>query len=177
MTDESTQAPLEKGHSAGARSWVRATLGALGFGRRRERETPEPPATTDRGTALAETRTDAALDRTFMAAERTLMAWLRTSLSMITFGFTIAKALEALEKSQKDAIVGPLGRAYSPAALGMALIAIGTLALVAAVLQHRATLRRMHERGLEPRWSLALTVAGLVALLGVFAFVGIALHF
>jgi putative membrane protein len=131
----------------------------------------------DRAAALAETRTDAALERTFLAAERTLMAWLRTSLSMISFGFAIAKALEALAKSQKVAIVGPMGRVYSPATLGMALIAIGTLALVVAVLQHRATLRRMHERGLPPRWSLALTVAGLVALLGVFAFGSIALHF
>jgi putative membrane protein len=136
-----------------------------------------PPATADRGTALAQTRTAAALDRTFLAAERTLMAWLRTSLSMISFGFTIAKALEALERGQNLAIVGLLGREYSPATFGMALITIGTFALVVAVLQHRATLRRMRERGLPPRWSLALTVAGLVALLGVFAFVGIALHF
>ena len=132
--------------------------------------------TDERGAALAETRTDAALERTFLAAERTLMAWLRTALSMISFGFTIAKALEALAKSQNVAIVGPLGREHSPAALGMALITIGTLALVVAVFQHRATLRRMQERGLQPRWSLALTVAGVVALLGVFAFVGIVLH-
>jgi putative membrane protein len=136
-----------------------------------------PPAPANPGTVLAETRTDAALDRTFMAAERTLMAWLRTSLSMISFGFTIAKALEALERSQNTALAGLLGREYSPATFGMSLITIGTLALVAALLQHRAELRRMRERGLIPRWSLALTVASLVALLGVFAFGGIALHF
>jgi len=104
------------------------------------------------------------------------MAWLRTALSMISFGFTIAKAMEALQKSQAVELAGPLGHSYSPATLGMALITIGTLALVVAVLQHRATLRRMQERGLQPRWSLALTVAGVVALLGVFAFVGIVLH-
>jgi putative membrane protein len=135
------------------------------------------PATIDRGTLLAETRTDIALDRTFLAAERTLMAWLRTSLSMITFGFTIAKALEALERNQGAELTGLAGRAYSPATLGMALIAIGTLSLVAAVLQHRAILKRIHEHGLAPRWSLALNVAGVVAVLGVFAFGGIALRF
>jgi putative membrane protein len=46
----------------------------------------------DRGTILAEERTDVALDRTRMAAERTLMAWVRTTLSMISFGFTIKQA-------------------------------------------------------------------------------------
>jgi putative membrane protein len=117
-----------------------------------------------------------ALERTFLAAERTLMAWLRTSLSMISFGFAIAKTLDALQKSQGGALTGPRGHTYSPDTLGLALIAIGTLALVAAVLQHRATLKRMRTRGLQPRWSLALTVGGVVAVLGVFAFGSIVLR-
>jgi putative membrane protein len=154
---------------------VRSALGSIVFGRRRA--TPAPPVTTDRGTFLAERRTEVALERTFLAAERTLMAWLRTALSMISFGFTIAKALEALQKSSDVALAGPMGRSYSPATLGMALIAIGTLSLVVAVLQHRVTLRRMHARGLQPRWSLALTVGAMVAVLGIFAFGSIALHF
>ena len=45
----------------------------------------------DRGTFLAEERTDLAFHRTVIAAERTLMAWIRTALSMIGFGFTIYK--------------------------------------------------------------------------------------
>ena len=45
----------------------------------------------DRGTILAEERTDLAYQRTIIAAERTLMAWIRTALSMIGFGFTIYK--------------------------------------------------------------------------------------
>ena len=50
----------------------------------------------DRGTILAEERTDVALDRTRMAAERTLMAWVRTTLSMIGFGFTIVQFFERI---------------------------------------------------------------------------------
>jgi putative membrane protein len=34
--------------------------------------------------------------RTIMAADRTLMAWIRTSLSMLSFGFTIYKFLDAM---------------------------------------------------------------------------------
>ena len=45
----------------------------------------------DKGTILAEERTDLAVERSVMAAERTLMAWIRTALSMIGFGFTIYK--------------------------------------------------------------------------------------
>ena len=37
--------------------------------------------------------------RTIMAADRTLMAWIRTSLSMLSFGFTIYKFLQAIDKS------------------------------------------------------------------------------
>jgi len=48
-------------------------------------------AAQDRGTVLAEERTDLALLRTLNAAERTLMAWIRTAISMIGFGFTIYK--------------------------------------------------------------------------------------
>ena len=62
---------------------------------------PEPK----RGDILAEKRTDLAVDRTdlavvrtLMGAERTLMAWVRTGLSMIGFGFTIDKVLQAMIK-------------------------------------------------------------------------------
>ena len=47
---------------------------------------------------LAADRTTMAFDRTVMALERTLMGWIRTSLSLISFGFTIFKFLEALHK-------------------------------------------------------------------------------
>ena len=45
----------------------------------------------DKGTILAEVRTDLSVQRTLIAAERTLMAWIRTSISMIGFGFSIYK--------------------------------------------------------------------------------------
>jgi inner membrane protein YidH len=127
------------------------------------------PETVDYGTRLSERRTRLALERSFVAAERTLMAWIRTALSMISFGFTIAKVLEALE-TERGLTYGIFGHSWSPTTLGIALITIGTGALVVAVIQHRATLNRLRHEGLTPRWSLALVVATLMSLLGLFAF-------
>lgn len=155
---------------------MRAALAAVGL-RRAPSTAPDVVVTTDRGTQLAEMRTTLALDRSFLAAERTLMAWMRTSLSMISFGFTIVKFLEYVAKEQEVSIVGMFGHKIGPEALGLTLITIGTLALVVAVLQHRHVLRRLHQRGLEPRWSLTLTVSTLVTLLGAFAFGSLVLNY
>lgn len=124
----------------------------------------------DRGTVLAEQRTRLAIERTALAEERTLMAWVRTALSMISFGFTLVKFLEYLVEERKKAIVGLFGVSWAPATLGLALIGIGTLSLIAAIVQHRQVVASLRARGLAPSWSLALVVSTLVALLGVFAF-------
>jgi len=152
----------------GVGAWVRVALGAVGIGRAAVRPVTPPP--TDRGTELAEERTRLALERSFLAAERTLMAWMRTSLSMISFGFTMVKFFEYLEERRKLDVTGLFGHSYAPASLGLTLITVGTLALVAAVLQHRQAMRGLRHHGLTPRWSLALTVATVVSVLGVFAF-------
>ena len=92
----------------------------------------------DRGTVLAEERTDLAYQRTIIAAERTLMAWIRTALSMIGFGFTIYKFFQY----QADEIAsGKIQRPNAPRNLGLSLIALGTLALAGAAWQHRQFLK------------------------------------
>jgi putative membrane protein len=89
---------------------------------------------------------------------------------MISFGFTIVKFFEYLAEERKRTLVGLFGRAWAPATLGLMLIAIGTFSLVAAIVEHRRSLVELHMQGLAPGWSLALIVACLVAVLGVFAF-------
>jgi putative membrane protein len=126
-------------------------------------------AVTDHATQLSAQRTALSIHRTYLGAERTLMAWMRTSLSMISFGFTMVKIMEALE-AERGMTYGWFGRSWSPTTLGVLLITIGTGALVVAVLQHRGTLKELRQQGLAPGWSLALTVSSLVAVLGVFAF-------
>jgi putative membrane protein len=151
--------------------WVRAAVGLA------PAPAPPPqPAPTDRGTRLAEQRTRLAIKRTFLASERTLMAWMRTSLSMISFGFTMAKVFEALE-AERQLRVGWFGHSWAPATLGLTLITIGTGALSVAVVQHWHTLEELRKEGLEPKWSLALSVSALVAVLGVFAFGSLVLRY
>ncbi len=156
---------------------VRGWLGRVRAAIRRQPPEPfAPPPTVDRNTLLAEARTRLAVKRTFVAMERTLMAWIRTSLSMISFGFTIVKIFEYLEAERKLTL-GWFGRSWGPATLGLTLITIGTGALVVAVIQHRHEMKALREQGLAPTWSLALTVATLVAVLGVYAFGALVLRY
>ena len=62
--------------------------------------------------------------RTIMAADRTLMAWIRTSLSMLSFGFTIYKLLEAMASSREVA------HPDSPQQIGLFLAGMGVAAMV-----------------------------------------------
>jgi hypothetical protein len=92
----------------------------------------------------------------------------------------------SLIKGKSQLFFGGMGRlsensvvtiTIGPATLGLALISIGTVSLVIAVAQHRRTLRALHSSGLASRWSLALTVATLVSVLGVFAFGSLVLNY
>jgi len=127
----------------------------------------------DRGTILAEERTDLALRRTIIAAERTLMAWIRTALSMIGFGFTIYKFFQYLPA---QLAAGNVRRPEAPRNLGLTLIALGTVALAAAAWGHR---RYLNELGVSQKrhiWSISFVVAIFVVLTGMIAFYGVLLH-
>ena len=117
---------------------------------------------------LAHERTDIAMTRTRMAAERTLMAWIRTSLSMISFGFTILKFFEYLQRSQ-----GPLGQFHGERArhFGLVLISLGTLILIPAIFQNHGLMKKLSNLDGRSSWSLSLVVAILVGGFGLFAFV------
>jgi putative membrane protein len=125
----------------------------------------ESPA-KDRGTILAEERTDVALERTRMAAERTLMAWVRTTLSMISFGFTIFKFFQYLQETGAPARWRP----EMPETLGRFLVVLGTGMLSMAIVQHWIFLKQLREKsGKKVPVSLALIAALLITLMGFFA--------
>ncbi len=127
----------------------------------------------DRGTVLAEKRTDLALQRTIIAAERTLMAWIRTALSMIGFGFTIYKFFQY---QAEEIAAGNIKRPQAPRNLGMSLIALGTLALAAAAWQHRVFLNRIGAAQGRHLWSVSFVVALAVILIGIVTFYGVLLR-
>lgn len=121
--------------------------------------------------AAPRSNNELAMDRSRMASERTLMAWLRTSLSMISFGFTIFKFLEALQQQAE----APVLRPDSPRNVGLALIGIGTGALILACVQHRQYLRALGPDQPRAGLDLPLAVSCLVALLGLLMFVSVVL--
>jgi putative membrane protein len=121
--------------------------------------------------ALAEERTDLALQRTIMAADRTLMAWVRTAISMIGFGFTIYKFLQYLGQENPAGTLPIQG----PRNLGLTFIGLGIGSLVIAVAQNWRTRAQFPAPG-QPRFSLSLAVAAIVALIGVLAFMNVLLR-
>jgi|SRR5579864_5724080 len=127
----------------------------------------------DRGTVLAEQRTDLALERTVIAAERTLMAWIRTAISMIGFGFTIYKFFQY---QAEEIAAGTIRRPQAPRNLGLSLIALGTLGLTAAAWQHQKFLRQIGASQTRHSWSISFVVAIAVILIGLTTFYGVLLR-
>ncbi|CDM94115.1 MAG: DUF202 domain-containing protein [Limnospira sp. PMC 1291.21] len=115
-----------------------------------------------------------AKERNRAASERTLMAWIRTCLSLIGFGFGIDQIVTVIYEETGDNYVNPLRLSRF---LGLSFIALGTLALIAASIDHRQELKRIcrDDYLYTPRISQALTVAVILAILGVVAFLGIML--
>lgn len=76
--------------------------------------------------------------RTRLSIERTLMSWVRTATALIGFGFSIVQFFERLSHMSgfKPARHPDLARH-----LGLALMALGSFALVVAIVQYRGIVR------------------------------------
>jgi putative membrane protein len=129
----------------------------------------------DHGNHSLDRNTQLALQRSFLATERTLMAWIRTSISMIGFGFTLAKLFQSLADSNV-LIRGPAGEVWTAEGVGMLLISLGTFALVVAVFDHHRELKQLRAAGLEARFSLTMAVASVLAILGVTALLSVLVY-
>jgi putative membrane protein len=117
---------------------------------------------------LAAERTDLATRRTIMSADRTLMAWVRTALSMISFGFTIYKLLEGFQESGLA-----LGRFQSPRMMGLFLTGLGTVSMLAGILEHSSALKEFREQKIVRVWRPTFVIALIMSLTGLFLFVSI----
>ncbi len=117
-------------------------------------------------------QTELAKDRNRAAAERTLMAWIRTCLSLISFGFGIDSIVRAIEQRTQAGI----DTVRFSGILGLALIGLGTYAMIVAASEHAKELRYIAQSEsflFRKRRSLALTVAICLVCIGVVAFLGI----
>ena len=109
--------------------------------------------------------------RVYFAAERTLLAWLRTGLTVMAFGFVIARFGLFLQivAIQAPGVSHP-AQAGASAILGIVLVAAGTLMIIAAAAQHRrfiATLAPVDRPQYYAGGALILYSSILLALVGI----------
>lgn len=107
-----------------------------------------------------------AYDRTWLSYERTMQAWIRTAISLITFGFTVSKLADIVERNPADR-----ARLAEPHEFGFILVGIGFVALAMAAVEYRQSISLLRtEYGQSPR-SKSVILAALIAALGVFALI------
>jgi putative membrane protein len=108
-----------------------------------------------------------------IAGERTLMAWIRTAISMIGFGFTICKFFQYMpEEIAARNVLHPRAARN----LGLTLVALGSLALLAAAWQHWNFLQEIGASQTRHELSISFVVAIAVIFIGFLAFIGILLR-
>jgi len=114
-----------------------------------------------------------ALVRTQLAAENTLMAWIRTAVSLYTFGFSITKFFDYLARQQEASRLSG-----GPRRLGIALICVGIVALLFAVVEHVKVSRKLQELGLPITSRLSVPIGSGITLLviGIVVLVSIVLN-
>lgn len=110
---------------------------------------------------------DLGIMRTSMAADRTLMAWIRTALSLLSFGFTIYKVLQEVEKTVQ------LPNDHSPRNVGVLLAVAGTAAMVMGTVEHWQIMHDLHADHQFWRFRPALIMAVLMSISGVALIIGI----
>ena len=79
--------------------------------------------------------------RVFFAAERTLLAWVRTGLTIMAFGFVVARFglfLRLLAAQQAGAVVEATTHHDVSGIVGIALVLVGTACMILGAIQHRS---------------------------------------
>ncbi len=106
-----------------------------------------------------------------LANERTFLAWIRTSISVVVFGFVVAKFGITLREllSVQNRSTQESGMSL---AIGLAFMLFGIFLSLAALLRYRNTRRRLESGGFAPAGGI-ITVLGIVtalfgAVLGVY---------
>ncbi len=110
--------------------------------------------------------------RVFFAAERTLLAWVRTGLTIMAFGFVVARFglfLRLLAAQQNVGAAAAEAHNRLSNGIGIALVLLGVACMILGAIQHRSFVRTLDPADV-PRTHAAvypLTLCMVLAALGV----------
>jgi putative membrane protein len=114
-----------------------------------------------------------AKERNRAAYDRTLMAWIRTAISLIGFGFAIAKSYEYIEMDEMEKTGRFIDQIHAPLWFGMSFIVLGMLCILGGVIQYGEVVKRIQSAQFtygEPR-PLVKIVALILLIIGIFALI------
>jgi putative membrane protein len=116
-----------------------------------------------------------AKERNRAAYDRTLMAWIRTAISLIGFGFAIAKSYEYIQMDEMEKTGRFIDQIHAPLWFGMSFIVLGMVCILGGVIQYVKVVKQIQTGEFtygEPR-PLAKIVALILLIIGVFALITI----
>jgi putative membrane protein len=114
-----------------------------------------------------------AKERNRAAYDRTLMAWIRTAISLIGFGFAIAKSYEYIQMDEMEKTGRFIDQIHAPLWFGMSFIVLGMLCILGGVIQYGEVVKRIQSAQFtygEPR-PLVKIVALILLIIGIFALI------
>jgi putative membrane protein len=101
-----------------------------------------------------------------LANERTFLAWIRTSISIIVFGFVVAKfgiTLRELLLVQGNTV----RESGASLMIGLGFMAMGIFMALAAWFRYQSTMRRIETGDFKPAKAIVTVLAVLAALFGI----------
>jgi putative membrane protein len=100
-----------------------------------------------------------------LANERTFLAWIRTSISIIVFGFVVAKFGITLREFLRMQRESQQESGWS-LGIGVTFMAMGIFMALVALARYRAVLQRLESGQFQPARAVIVFLAVLTALLG-----------